>query len=752
VQIRYDYRDADERVIHSVVRTDNKDFFRVRKVDGKDVSNWDGVQIIPFNLPEFFKSEAVVLVEGEKDVLNLDKYGVIATTIPGGSNGWSPLIKKQPDFCKKYFEGKVVVIIPDNDEAGYKYMETGAKYLQEGGAVVHICSLCEELDKGEDISDWIDKNSPDKSELGEKIMNNLTIWEPKPTSILDTPIHVSDVIRTPMSETSQTDIQLVFKQVTSDQGSWSGDTFNRKCPSHEDKRASLSITLTEDKILMRCHAGCSFSSICEKLGIKPQHTFRTGREHLRSRQKEIMGPRPEELSRICNEILNTDEPEEFTGVKAPIMEDYVTNISELTDAHPVIIYTTALASIGAQAQTRLVIPKGSYYVRLYPNIWALSVAESGTYKTTALNYGAAPLMDREKGVVGEILDLSRGMARLLSDGADEDDPDVIIHRNKLEEAESRRRKLPDKSSWEACLDRIDNCGGGIWLLSEFGAWLSGLERSYNLGFKQTITELYDVPDAYEEATRTHGSRILMKPFISISGVSTIQFLSGLLSKEDAGTGFLARFLLLKPPPKNTVPDALPDISKNENDFESYRLLEEVYSQLSHMTVPLEYKLSGPAKRLFTEYHHLMYDRFYKMSDTEKFWMEPFIKRLGPSALKIAMVSQFLIQSEQDVIDEHAMMTGISLASYSEICTRYLFRRELGESPFQKKARFIIEYIAKSGGTASRSKLNESHTLQGGVQEYNYILESLEAQGKIIVEKLEGKWRPHSKVILVDTEG
>ena len=219
--------------------------------------------------------------------------------------------------------------------------------------------------------------------------------------------------------------------------------------------------MAEDKILMRCHAGCSFSSICEGLGIKPHHTFRTGREHLRSRQKEIVGPRPEELSKICNEILNTDEPEEFTGLKAPIMDNYVTNISELTDAHPVIIYTTALASIGAQAQTRLVIEKGTYYVRLYPNIWALSVAESGTYKTTALNYGAAPLMEREKEVVGEILDLSKGMARLLSDGADQDDPDVIIHRNKIEEAESRRRKLPDKSSWEACLDRIDNCGGGI---------------------------------------------------------------------------------------------------------------------------------------------------------------------------------------------------------------------------------------------------------------------------------------------------
>ena len=750
MQIRYDYRDADERVIHSVVRTEDKDFFRVRKVDGRDIPNWDGVQIIPFNLPEFFNSDAVVLVEGEKDVLNLGKRGVIATTIPGGSNGWGPLIKRQPDFCKKYFEGKVVVIIPDNDEAGHKYMEAGARYLHEGGAVVHTCSLCGDLGKGEDISDWIEKNNPEKSVLADAIMNNLTIWEPKPTTILDTPIYISDEIKAPASE-KRMDIQIVFKQITSGQGSWSGETFNRKCPAHDDKRASLSITLGEDKILMRCHAGCGFDPICEGLGIKPHHTFRTGKVHLRARQKGIVGPRPEELSKICNEILNTDEPEEFTGVKAPIMEDYTANISELTDAHPVIVYTTALASVGAQAQTRLVIQKGTYYVRLYPNIWALSVAESGTYKTTALNYGAAPLVEREREVVGEILDYSKSMARLLADGVEQDDPDMIIYRNKIEEAESRRRKLPDKSSWEACLDRIDNCGGGIWLLSEFGAWLSGLERSYNLGFKQTITELYDVPDAYEESTRTHGSRILMKPFIAVSGVSTIEFLSGLLSKEDASTGFLARFLLFRPPAKNAVPDALPDVSKNEDDFESYRLLEEVYRQLSYMTVPLEYKISEPAKKMFAEYHHSMYERFYRMTDAERFWMEPFIKRLGPSALKIAMVSQFLIQSEQDVIDEHAIMTGISLASYSEICTRYLFRRELGESDFQRKARIIKEYLAKQGGSIAKSKLYASHVLSGGKKEYDNMCESLEDRGEILIETLDGKSRPHSKIQLVGTK-
>ena len=753
MQIRYDYHDGDGRVVHSVIKTKNKDFYRVRSVNGQDIPNWDGVQIVPFNLPEIFKKEAVILVEGEKDVLTLKEFGVPATTIPGGSNGWNPLMKKQPDFCKKYFDGKTVIIIPDNDPPGEKYMETGAGFLTEGGAVVHTCSICEELGNGEDISDWVEKNSPDQDKLLDEIQSRLTLWEPKKTtSILETPIHVSDVIKTTTSE-AQYDIVAVFNNIASEGGgSWSGETYNRKCPAHDDKKASLSVTLAEDKILMRCHAGCNFNNICDGLGIKPHHTFKTSRAHLKAKQQEITGPRPEELGKICKEILEADEPDEFNGVKAPIMDEYVTGVAELTDAHPVIVYATALSSIGAQAQTLLVIEKGTYYVRLYPNIWALSVAESGTYKTTALNAGAAPLVKREREIIAEIMDHSENVNRLISDGVDEDDPDVAIYKNRIIEAESRRRKLPDKSSWEACLDRIDNSGGGIWLLSEFGAWLSGLEKSYNLGFKQTITELYDVPDAYEESTRKHGNRILTRPFIGISGVSTIEFLSGLLSREDASTGFLARFLLFRPPAKNAVPDALPETTKREEDLESYSYLEEIYRQLGHMTVPLEYKLSEKAKKMFNENHQSMYERFYKMNDAERVWMEPFIKRLGPNALKIAMVSQFLIHSEKDVIDEHAMMAGISLASYSETCTRYLFRRELGESDFQRKARVIKEYLAKQGGSSERSKLYVSRILGGGSKEYDYILESLQEQGKIIVETVDGKWKPHSKITLVNTEG
>jgi len=53
-----------------------------------------------------------------------------------------------------------------------------------------------------------------------------------------------------------------------------GSGFIARCPSHDDRRASLSIATGSDgKILLRCHAGCSFHSICEALGVRESELF-----------------------------------------------------------------------------------------------------------------------------------------------------------------------------------------------------------------------------------------------------------------------------------------------------------------------------------------------------------------------------------------------------------------------------------------------------------------------------------------------
>lgn len=56
----------------------------------------------------------------------------------------------------------------------------------------------------------------------------------------------------------------------------SGKGYSARCPcsSHEDKKPSLSIANSNDgKILINCHAGCTFDSICQNLGVKPSELF-----------------------------------------------------------------------------------------------------------------------------------------------------------------------------------------------------------------------------------------------------------------------------------------------------------------------------------------------------------------------------------------------------------------------------------------------------------------------------------------------
>jgi len=53
-----------------------------------------------------------------------------------------------------------------------------------------------------------------------------------------------------------------------------GKGYIARCPAHKDKKPSLSICEGDDgKILMRCHAGCTFNEICSALGITAQDLF-----------------------------------------------------------------------------------------------------------------------------------------------------------------------------------------------------------------------------------------------------------------------------------------------------------------------------------------------------------------------------------------------------------------------------------------------------------------------------------------------
>ena len=764
MKTRYTYRDADGRELYQAVKTQTetgKTFSRVRKDEnGNEIWDWKGVSWVPYRLEKFKENNSggFIFCEGEKDVDRLIEMGLPATGIAGGAKALSPLIKRQPDFFSKYFSKfEHCVVIPDNDQAGKDYANQVSKQFKFLGMEIYT-SMLPGLSQGGDVSDWLDANpGTDAKQLLDALDKNATEWvepEPEPKNIPFTIDVEKELGGRDLGEIQNKieDTFLNIAQATNNK-KWVNDKqFNGLCPGHDDKQASLTVTLEDDKVLFRCHAGCNFNTIINAFGIAPSKLFRNRKSELNFRQAQnIPAPSADEVKELARNILEKGEPEEFNhALLPPIIQDYVNDCGELTSASPIIIISPLLASIGAGAGRKLSVQDPNYYVALYPNLWALSIMGSGSYKSTALNIGARALLDDEKFVMSKVKGEEDRIRELVDAGTDKEDDELQECLKSLEHFQGQRKVLPAKSSWEACINRIDQTGGGLWLLSEFGGWLSGLESKHNAtsGFKHAITEIYDVPDFYEHSTIGRGSRILKDPFVSIAGVSTLPFLQGLLSKDDAATGFLARFMLFRPPEKKMTPEALPNPDQAKmRDKPSYGMVYEILGNLKLMTVPLNYSLTDGAKTLFTEFHRNLFKRLYDSSEITQEVIDPFCKRWSPGAIKIAMVLQYLLDSKATQIGEHAMVGAISIINYSEKSTRFLFQNSLGTSAHIIKQQKVLDWLAKRGGSAVRSKIVASKILEGGAKDYDYVMESLEAGCQIIIERFEGKLTSGSKVSL-----
>jgi hypothetical protein len=146
----YPYTDEDGVLLFEVVRFEPKDF-RQRRPDGRGgwIWNLDHVRRVPFHLPQLMaaKGTTVHVVEGEKDVLALERLGLVATCNPGGAGKW------RLEFAE-YFRGADVVILPDNDEAGESHARQVAANLKPVAARLRILRLLG-LGPKEDVSDWI---------------------------------------------------------------------------------------------------------------------------------------------------------------------------------------------------------------------------------------------------------------------------------------------------------------------------------------------------------------------------------------------------------------------------------------------------------------------------------------------------------------------------------------------------------------------------------------------------------------------
>jgi hypothetical protein len=125
------YTDEDRQPVFVKQRLkvgDTGKTYRLYKIDeaGRKQSSLSDARIVPYNLPALLDAKTagrnIFLVEGEKAADAIKSIGMIATTAHTGAGSW-------PAAITEYFAGAQVIILPDNDVAGWGYAYKAAEAI-----------------------------------------------------------------------------------------------------------------------------------------------------------------------------------------------------------------------------------------------------------------------------------------------------------------------------------------------------------------------------------------------------------------------------------------------------------------------------------------------------------------------------------------------------------------------------------------------------------------------------------------------
>ena len=416
----------------------------------------------------------------------------------------------------------------------------------------------------------------------------------------------------------------------------------------------------------------------------------------------------------------------------PVLRTYVESLCETTEAHPIMIIMSVLCTISAMVGKRVYMQRGEYFQNLYPNIWSLCITKSGGFKTTALNKGSEIALEEDHKILQTMHDLKHKENPNFEILEDDKKFSDSLKREVLMES-LRRPLLPTRITTEFLIKHLSQGHQGMILSSELGEWLGNMQKQHNIDLKQIFTYFYDVDIApYEHRTKHCGNYIVRQPFVTINGVSTVDWIESQVKADDVFSGFFARVLLFAPPFEDKVPDALP--KQRLEDIRGIAAKRKITETLEHLG-EVKFHFSQESKAKFQSVHKALYQmvRCSKYDARCQRFLEPYLKRWSPYVLKLAMLFRIL----EDPISQELSVSSIKAAT--EIIrvaiksTAKLFEKELGESEDQSKQRKIYEWVVKTHqekGKVTFWNILRSRILEGGSKEYEEILETLENAGKI----------------------
>ena len=352
----------------------------------------------------------------------------------------------------------------------------------------------------------------------------------------------------------------------------------------------------------------------------------------------------------CARILET--PSIYSLIPSDsFLYSFVEYCNKTTDAPDIFAFGAGLTTLATVLEKNVSMQWTGR--KLYPNTYILLIMKSGGRKST-------------------ILQIAKSLLKKL-------------------ETEDKSLVFPTDITPEAFYSIAQNQPNGAFFHSEFGGWLKALDRSYNRGFKEFLTDIYDGFSQEKLIKGTNGTGQLFKidePAVNILTASTITWIAENIKEADRQSGFMQRFTVFYAQ-QDKKEMALPtDSIPAENLINELREIAEIKGEM---------QLSAGAKETYENFYHSEDEQNKRQSEI----YGSFQARFFTLIIKIAMI--YAVMRRDTVIEKTDMEYAIQLKLILE---KHLYSvyDKLIKDRNQEMLNKILNIIADNGGTIERSRL------------------------------------------------
>lgn len=392
------------------------------------------------------------------------------------------------------------------------------------------------------------------------------------------------------------------------------------------------------------------------------------------------------LDELLDQPIPADVLEEFLIYpKQGFIKEYIETVTKTTDSPKIFHLFAAYALLSAVVGNRVYIPFGSN--EIHCNVWAVVIAPSSLFrKTTALSIPRGYLWNQDY---------------------------------------SKEKVLPSEFTPEALITTLEQNPEGILFCSEFGGFLSIMNKDYMQGTKELLTDLYDSPQLYIRKLK-NSEYTIEQPALSIFGATTLNWFADRVKENDWHGGFLNRFLFV-PATKKEKTLAWPE----PPDPEGVKFIKNHLGKVNRF-------LDG--KRLAIDDRHVKpvyiewVNRFERQAGHSE-ELSGFLARLEVYVLKFAALNALTSDNPSVVPTKEHIEHAIRIVEWVYQSTTRLFSEEISFNPEEKMEKKILSLLEKEPQGLSQSALIKKVQGRNTYKWTKQIIQNLQEQGRIAPNKI-----------------